>query len=591
MTGNVASIARHRSPRFSCALGASALALFSFVVQLTTLDLELRSSYDEGLILYGADRVLRGDWPYKDFWTLYAPLQYWTLAGLFKIFGTHVLTERLYSLAVRSLFVVAATALTLRLAGVLPAAATWLLATAWLSSIGSYGYPLVPAGCMALLATYALVVHLETGSGRALFAAGALTGLTALFRHDIGCYLLLAEALGLVLAVGAEPSQPTTAKFASAKRAMRSISGLVSGFAAVTAPAAVLLLWHVPLEALWSQLIVFPLTIYPAVRGLPFPGPSDAASIVSDVLSGAPLGDGLVSLGGIFASWLPLGTILLIALTLIIARAPRARAPIAPALRSVLLFFALLLTLLFIKSLLRPHLPHFIHVLIPAFVALAALSALHMRSRRSGLATLGALGLLAAFLYPAAKAAQGLWYAETTTAAGVYAREPSRSTRDIFFSCPADAAGVPRGRCFRVPPNQRRAIEYVRRTVPPNQPIFVGAGRHDKLFANDVLFYFLAERPSATRYHELHPGLATVQPTQREIIRELENRLVNHVVLYTGADGIREPNASAESSGVSDLDDYLAEHFGPEQRFGPYSVLARKTWASPATVLQPKPAP
>jgi hypothetical protein len=32
--------------------------------------------YDEGLVLFGADRVLRGDVPYRDFWTLYGPASF-----------------------------------------------------------------------------------------------------------------------------------------------------------------------------------------------------------------------------------------------------------------------------------------------------------------------------------------------------------------------------------------------------------------------------------------------------------------------------------------------------------------------------------
>ena len=43
--------------------------------------------YDEFLSLYGADRVLHGEIPYRDFWTMYGPAQFYVLAGFFKIFG------------------------------------------------------------------------------------------------------------------------------------------------------------------------------------------------------------------------------------------------------------------------------------------------------------------------------------------------------------------------------------------------------------------------------------------------------------------------------------------------------------------------
>src|SRR6476659_3309660 len=56
--------------------------------------------YDEGLICYGAERVLGGDLPYRDFWTVYGPGQYYLLAGIFKVFGTSLLVARRYCVSV-----------------------------------------------------------------------------------------------------------------------------------------------------------------------------------------------------------------------------------------------------------------------------------------------------------------------------------------------------------------------------------------------------------------------------------------------------------------------------------------------------------
>ena len=41
------------------------------------------SRYDEGLVLFGAVRVLHGDVPYRDFYANYGPAQFYVLAGLF----------------------------------------------------------------------------------------------------------------------------------------------------------------------------------------------------------------------------------------------------------------------------------------------------------------------------------------------------------------------------------------------------------------------------------------------------------------------------------------------------------------------------
>jgi len=42
---------------------------------------------DEGIILEGAQRILRGQVLYRDFFSFYTPGSYYFLAGLFKLFG------------------------------------------------------------------------------------------------------------------------------------------------------------------------------------------------------------------------------------------------------------------------------------------------------------------------------------------------------------------------------------------------------------------------------------------------------------------------------------------------------------------------
>ena len=56
--------------------------------------------YDEGICVYGAARVLDGDVPYRDFWSFYAPGQFYALAGLFALFGPQLIVARLFSIAV-----------------------------------------------------------------------------------------------------------------------------------------------------------------------------------------------------------------------------------------------------------------------------------------------------------------------------------------------------------------------------------------------------------------------------------------------------------------------------------------------------------
>ena len=64
--------------------------------------------YDEGIIVYGATRVMHGEIPYRDFWTQYSPGQLYALAGLFRLFGVQIAVERWWDVVIRALLALAA---------------------------------------------------------------------------------------------------------------------------------------------------------------------------------------------------------------------------------------------------------------------------------------------------------------------------------------------------------------------------------------------------------------------------------------------------------------------------------------------------
>src|SRR5260370_34153395 len=54
---------------------------------------------DEGIVLCGAERILRGEVPYRDFFSFYTPGSFYLVALVFRIFGDSLVAARL-SLAV-----------------------------------------------------------------------------------------------------------------------------------------------------------------------------------------------------------------------------------------------------------------------------------------------------------------------------------------------------------------------------------------------------------------------------------------------------------------------------------------------------------
>jgi hypothetical protein len=112
--------------------------------------------------------------------------------------------------------------------------------------------------------------------------------------------------------------------------------------------------------------------------------------------------------------------------------------------------------------------------------------------------------------------------------------------------------------------------------VKPGERVYLGLTQHDRVFANDVMLYFLLEARSPTRYHELHPGLINTLPVQQEMVADLMRHPPSTVVLTSMFEGAREPNDSSKSSGVKLLDDYIKAHYRLSLINGNYRIYRRK---------------
>jgi hypothetical protein len=105
-------------------------------------------------------------------------------------------------------------------------------------------------------------------------------------------------------------------------------------------------------------------------------------------------------------------------------------------------------------------------------------------------------------------------------------------------------------------------------------PVYIGVGRHDRVYANFMTAYFLLGRAAPTYYHDIIPGLTTAEPVQRRMIREIDESGVRTAFLSKYVD-ILEPNLSAAERGSTLLDEYLARHFRVQVDSARYLVLVR----------------
>jgi hypothetical protein len=132
---------------------------------------------------------------------------------------------------------------------------------------------------------------------------------------------------------------------------------------------------------------------------------------------------------------------------------------------------------------------------------------------------------------------------------------------------------VPRLRCLQLEPNTSAVAAYLLQHGASGQRVYVGLGRHDKIYAANLALTFGAAVAAPTRWHDLHPGVQTRADVQAQMIRELSAEPLAYVVLDRQWDDVSEPNESARSSGVTALDDYLAAHFAPVFHVGSLTVL------------------
>jgi hypothetical protein len=181
------------------------IAVAVFLISLAYLYLFRRYTGmepDEGIILQGAERVLHGQTPYRDFFSFYTPGSYYLTAAGLKLFGDTLSAARTALAAGASLV----SALTYLLARRVCSRGVALAAAALATSTALPYRDLVlhnwDSTLWAMLTLYAGVRYLEAPGGRRAFALGSLAAVTVLFEQSKGAGLVLGLGLGFaVLAI------------------------------------------------------------------------------------------------------------------------------------------------------------------------------------------------------------------------------------------------------------------------------------------------------------------------------------------------------------------------------------------------------
>jgi hypothetical protein len=507
--------------------------------------------HDEGIIAHGALRVLNGEVPYRDFWNLYGPAQFWILAALYKIFGVSLLTERVWDIFVRAMICLFTYLVARRLVSQPLAILAWVLSIAWLWVVGFYGFPLFPALLFVLMNAYFFIDFLsEPARTGLLFLAGFAIGISACFRHDIGAYAFLAEGVMLLVLNYTAPNEDTSRHRSPVSGFMTNLGLYCAGVALAGLPGVSYLLWKVPVSDLWEQFFIYPLTVYPSVRYLPYPSILEPFKGLIGNLNGSPM----LYFFGPFVDDIPFYFPFFISGTAatILIRSWRVERHSGTNYwdheRLCILFLVILSSMEFVKCFLRPCRVNLTQVIVLSLIlGVTILHGLARAHRKMMICVSLSLVAMAVYLPGAVDIDMGQRFPQTD-------HSPARACK------------------FIIPSDQAAAIEFIQEHVPKDRKIFVGTGRHDKIYINDVMFYFLAERSCATKFDILAPRQATTAEVQNRIINELIDNAVQYVVLVSTWDNVHEPNRGSESSEIKLLDNFLSTEYAEVAKFGCYTI-------------------
>jgi hypothetical protein len=210
---------------------------------------------DEGVVLHGAERVLRGEALYRDFFEFLPPGSFLVVAGWMQVVGADFGSVRLLAVCVIGL-IAALTYIAARVvSGSRPLAA--LLAVGW-TALSQGGWTVINHHWFATAASMACAVALlcALGGQRApagFFTAGLLAGAAAMIVSTRGAFLCLA-VVAIVLLL----------------RERRSLVALVTGIAVVPAATLAYLAATGVVRAALIDVILFPARHYTDIQVVAF---------------------------------------------------------------------------------------------------------------------------------------------------------------------------------------------------------------------------------------------------------------------------------------------------------------------------------
>lgn len=510
--------------------------LFVFVAALLLFSLRL-TLFEARQTDISALRVLAGDVPYRDFWTMYAPGSFVLLAGVFRLTGAQLIVSNALGILTAAAGVAAYFSLVRRVAtDVAALLASALVAAVYFGTGYSDGFASYPPALLLILIAVRMVVDRANAPG-ALWAVrpGLLLGAAALFKHDVSGYAAVALALALV-AVRAS---------GGVSRALTPVAVLASCSALLPLGAVVVLARLGAGADLWTDLVQWPLGDFKYVRPEYFP-------IV------VHLQDSLVGTVRELRGWATcnLPTVAVVVGLLALRRTPER----ADRRAALLVAFA-----------------------VPAFAMHWWAAHVQINTNAISLAAWGAMVAAVGFsrlrlsrpVVGAVGGALGVWMLLAVSESGYLAVQHLLRAHT--------PVGLPHLSGIRATPEAAADLRDLSMAMldagPREAPLLFVSRRNDMMIYAQSVPFWLTDRRPATRYAELHPGITDVERGQREMLAQIARGRPPVVVReYRFTDETLDATKAELQAhvpvGSTLLDSWIDEHYVPGDAYGQYEVMA-----------------
>ena len=138
---------------------------------------------DEGIVLLGAERILGGELPYRDFFSFYTPGSFYLVASLFRIFGDSFVVARVSIAVAGAICSVVTYALARRVCSPGVSLLCAFLATTTGAAFRFLVLHNPYSTLLCCLSIYSAVRYLETQASRWALGSGTLASLTFLIER------------------------------------------------------------------------------------------------------------------------------------------------------------------------------------------------------------------------------------------------------------------------------------------------------------------------------------------------------------------------------------------------------------------------